>query len=83
MASEVKAEVDSLGDEIDSLRERAGVPKSKEEDAEATTISETSTIESSQPAWSESIQRTATEEDAQRKGLRGRVDGLPPKGGPS
>ena len=96
IASEVKAEVDSLGDEIESLRERAGVPSAQDTQALGIDDDEgiTSDAQAAKPRrWvkrSDKLRRTsdiqeniqsAKDKPAEAKGLF--ANALLPRGGPS
>ncbi|MEL7071865.1 MAG: M23 family metallopeptidase [Cyanobacteria bacterium J06581_3] len=94
IASEVKAEVDSLGDEIETLQERAGVSK---EEPQATSDEDSELTSSAKGAakgsvWSDSIQRSSTQSGAQSstQSVEGKpeikelfANALLPRGGPS
>lgn len=55
IATEVKAEVDSLGDEIDFLKERAGVPTTEEASVEKADLEASTESESSNSAQSNTV----------------------------
>ncbi|MEL7141028.1 MAG: M23 family metallopeptidase [Cyanobacteria bacterium J06643_4] len=80
IATEVKAEVDSLGEEIDSLRERAGVPKETEADADSA-VERDANLQSKN-IWSDSITRSSLNGGETETSSRF-ADGLPPRGGPA